>query len=351
MKLFFFHFLFALFVLIGSLKAQVDSNVKVRTKSLKFDTNYIKSYYDYLCITAIGNHKSLELGIENTLNSDYDLQYKPNTSMSYGVGIDYKWFTAEFTSKIPFLDANSSRKGKTESFGAGLGITGRKFWFTSFLQSYNGMYLSNPEVIDQNWNTDQDYPYRSDLKTVAIFSSVNYAFNSKKYSQMAALWQLDRQLKSAGTFVIGYSLALYAMHADSSIMPGALIPFHPEESRIKASSSIYMGWNFGYAYNWIIKKKWIMHVSLIPRFVVQSQTSILQNDSTIQYDKKIRGASEGRFLFGKNTDRFYYGLGITFNVFSDQLDENAKLLYNFTYTRLFWGVRIDVDKRKKKRIH
>src|SRR5690606_24600135 len=92
---------------------------------------------------------------------------------------------------------NLARKGPTRQFAFRFGITRRAIWSNFFYLNFKGLYLENPNLAYPEWNFQADgYLQRPDLRKHTLFANTTYAFNAKKFSYRAALWQSELQKKS-----------------------------------------------------------------------------------------------------------------------------------------------------------
>lgn len=317
-----------------------DDSTRVKAKLLSVDTGYIGSFYDRLCITFVGVQKGLNMYIQNPDPNISSLQYRPNTAYSWGMGIDYKWFSLELTTRIKsFFDYNP-KKGTTRNASLRLAYTGKKTWASIIGTYYSGFYINNPTLLDEKWfEKNNFYPYRRDISTFMLFADFKYAFNYKKYSQMAALWQLEHQKRSAGSIVTGLSLALFGSKGKWSYVPEQLWDKFPPETRYMGSTTINLSYNLGYVYTFVFKKKAFLHLGLIPGFAFQGSKVSLMDYPSAKYQDQPIFSYEGRMGLGYNGTQYYFGLTSSINEFSNFYAKGGYLSFNYTYFRIYFGRR------------
>lgn len=315
-----------------------------KTYNFEYDTNFVKSYRDVLNITFVGINRNLDISVKNSNDVLRSINYSTKNGMSFGFGLDYKWLGIEFSTKLGFLNNKEPKKLNTEKFGLRVGLTGRKFWFNGTLQRYKGLHISNPTIFDSNYFTNNYfYPARPDIISLALFGSLYYSFNNKRYSNLAATFQLEKQKKSAGTFLTGISASLNNVSAEKSLVPDNLKPFYKNQILLNESSTKGICLNFGYAHNFIIKKHFFINLALIPGFGIQSNSSKNELNEESFYRRKLGLMVDARFSIGYNGDLFYAGILNTSNSFIGNEKRGGLLDFDYSYYRFFVGIRLPVE--------
>ncbi|SFE81545.1 protein of unknown function [Thermoflexibacter ruber] len=329
-------FLVLFLVFFLELKAQESATTK---KPTYYDTTYIRQYRNKWCITFIGSKRDFFINITNPLSSKQTLTYSPKNHYGWGIGLDYKWFTLEFVKRVNLNTSPAQNYLWKNNFGIRLGLTRQKIWFNSFYQQYKGMNVnfvgdSLDKVSIANLPTS-----RNDIFTYSLHLSLNYGFNHRKYSQMAALWQIDRQLKSAGTVIAGLSSFIYHIKADSTLVPTKLNRYFNRESQVVKSVTKKIGINIGYAHNFIIREQFFIHLSFIPSIAYQYRRyDLVKSEDLIA--KGLSLSTEARFIIGYNGEKWYGGFALTNYSFTENSPvkgAGAVLTYNFF--RWFIGFR------------
>ncbi|QGK77114.1 DUF4421 family protein [Flavobacterium sp. SLB02] len=220
MKLYFSFFLF--FILPYFCQAQID-------------TTYIKPFYNkvslrtYLSMRFISMEKETDGEIKN---------FMPNTPMSLGFGVSIKNTIIDLSYGHSLSFLKDDEKGKTKALDFQIHHYGKKFIIDLFIQKYHGFYTS-----DQSDKNIQLYP---DLNIQQYGTFGQYVFNNKKFSYKAAFNQNERQLKSAGSFLLGGGAYFTKIGSDSSFV-------HKSQNSLR---NFQFGVSGGYAYTWAINKRW-----------------------------------------------------------------------------------------------
>lgn len=311
-----------------------------------YDSSYVKSHYDDLHITSVAILRNHEVDIFDRV-SRQRLIFKPNTTMTFGMGIDYKFFTLELSRSIAAIAPANANKGKTQSTTLRFGLTGKKFLASALLSVYQGMYLSNARDVIPSWT--EGYPQRPDLTSVVLFGSVYYNFNSSRYSTMASLWQLDRQIKSAGSWLTGITLNINAVGADTGIATQQLLPLSTTtidpSNNITASGTSLIGINVGYGYNLIFSKHFFTSFLFMPGINSQNASFTKIDGSVVNTPSKIGIHGDIRLMAGHNGPYWYYGIHYANYFVQNRITESVQVNLFNSYLRFFIGRRFSFQKK------
>ncbi len=326
--------------------SQIGPDIIVPKEDPGYNSNYIKSYYDDLCLTIPAVLKGSELVFNG--NNGTDLNYQTNMPINYGFGIDYRWLTFEYTRSVPVLSSIDPKRGQTEAWGFGFGLTGRKFWFKNFIEVYQGYHLSNSEVIDPNYlqNHQSEYYFRPDITTLSYFASLNYGFNHRKFSNTASLWNLEQQKKSAGSWTVGTSFGFDIMLGDSAFVPGAVKSEFEGIEDLQIVVSSFLGINFGYLYQWVIVDNYVLSAALIPGLSLQSADIGFTDGTSRSFSNTLGGHSEFRLGFNYSNDIWYGGATLSSYAITNDQYINTPLDQVFSYYRFFVGYRFKIKRTR-----
>lgn len=212
----------------------------------QFDTTYFKTYNEKFALKFTTANKFASVLYENLLN---EVTYDPNRPISVGLGFNYKKMGMSFSYGMDFL--TNEKKGKTESFDIQYHNYGNRFNFDIIGQVYKGFYNDDSEQND-------NYEVHGDLKAIKFGFFGQYIFNSSKFSYNAAFSQRGRQLKSAGSFLLGGGFYYSQIFSD-------LPDFFIDSTQVRLTN-IQMGTSIGYAYTWAFTKNFNCSVSIAAGF-------------------------------------------------------------------------------------
>jgi len=192
------------------------------------------------------------------------------------------------------------------------------------------------EFIYQNaqnftgWYEDDQTP-RVDLPSdVLSLKSLNvnayYAFNNRRFSYPAAFSQSYIQRRSAGSFLLGISGQGQKAETNAT-----------QQSVLKVTN---IGLGAGYGYNWVPGRNWLLHLSVLPTFIVYSHTSLTVNDNRIPLDYHFPEVIiTGRGAIVRQFGRFFVAATMVYN-YSNIGDRDQLAVYNAK-----WRARLSVGYR------
>jgi hypothetical protein len=305
------------------------------------DTAYIAGYYSFLHVQLLEDNRNQLLRLRTP---DAIYRYRPNGPSTLGLGLGYGWLGIDLMVRPGFLNGDDARKGRTRQFRTNLNVNTRKIWLGAQYQNYRGLYLANPEILGPTGNTDgRTFSQRPDLRTRTFVVQGYYCFNHRQFSNPATYWQRERQKRSAGSWLLGSTLALNGIRADSSLLPPDAVP----GSGLLRYRSLSLGVNVGYVQTFVFKKHWFFTASLRPGLALKSASRLSANDETARVPVRLGGQGDGRFVLGFNHDRFYGGVAYSLAVFSGNLEELANVRLTYGHIRLLVGTRLAVYGRRK----
>ncbi|MEO7079950.1 MAG: DUF4421 family protein [Flavobacteriales bacterium] len=327
------------FLLIGgSLHAQLGKKVRslleVDTNAAPdYDTAYIAIYRSDLVISAVAKVQLVDVAVEQV--DGEDLTYSINGKEQYGFGLDYKWLSVEATFNVPALSDYDASLGKTTSKGLGIGFTGRRLWARGFWNTTKGYYLNEPE----RWTGNENLIVREDLSNRTFLLSLNYALsNKRRFSQNAALFQMERQKKSAGTAVAGLSAWHTTISADSSILSPALVDTFQLATGFSGVQRLLVGVTIGYTHTFSFGHKGFIHAAILPGVTYADQRITTPGETL--HGNGTAVVSEFKLGAGFNGDRWYGALTTSYYYSTAQIAEELNLSTNYGFVRFAIGIRL-----------
>lgn len=301
------------------------------------DTTYIAAYKSDLVISVVSNWHDIDLDFDQ--DEGGSLSYSTNSHGQYGFGLNFKWLSVEATFSVPALDAHEAEYGNTTSRGFGLGYTGRRLWARFFRDKTDGFYQNDPQRWTAGWETGDPQVLRPDLSCRTYLLSLNYALsNKKRYSQNAALFQMERQKKSAGTMVAGFSAWYSHVTAENSILSPALVDTFLLDTGFKDVGRFIAGGTFGYAHTFAFWKKGFINAAVVPGITYIHQTIEIP-DGRLSGDG-VAFVTEFKLGAGFNGDRWYGAITTAYYYSSAQIAEKLSLSTQYGFIRLALGIRL-----------
>jgi hypothetical protein len=311
------------------------------------DTQYVQIYKNKLLVAFLGTRKFQRMKFFSE-KSDDKLLYLPNNPYNFGISLNYNWMSLDLTYKVPYLSRMYDKKGKTDLFRLRLGYNKPKLWVSTFMQYCKGWYLKNTESIDIDWFADKEYyPLRPDIINFSGFLSAFYSFNNKKITYQSSLGLEQRQKKSAGTFLLGGSLFLNYVHADSCMIPKQVLILYPDDMQFTEQMNVDYGLNFGYVHTFLLPRYFFITLEIAPGLHYQSayNKSVKEGKKDISGD--VGSVTESRAVAGFNNDHFYGGVSYT-QINITGFPTNSVITNGYAYLKFFVGKRFSLNNSKKR---
>ncbi|MEN9919888.1 MAG: hypothetical protein RL662_2324 [Bacteroidota bacterium] len=197
------------------------------------DSSYIGFYSQKISTKVFLGKKNITL--EEKL--EQDRVFRPNNPLDIGLGISINNTVISGSLGYGFDFLRDKKRGKTKYFDYQLHNYNRKHVLDIFYQRYSGFYI-------EETGSQTKLILAPDLRVSKYGILGEYAFNGNKFSYRAAFDQSEKQLRSAGSFLIGGGAQYSVIKSDSSFV-------HKENNKHK---SIQFGIRAGYAYTWVATK-------------------------------------------------------------------------------------------------
>lgn len=313
---------------------------KLEGASAQYDSSYYVSYEDQITSRFYFSKKYTSLKFRDT-KEEYNVTFRPNTTLNMGLGATYKWATLNLAYGFGFLNPDRGR-GKTKYLDLQFHSYGRKFITDVFGQFYRGFYLSS----NSSNNLSNEYYLRPDIHVNHVGTSVQYMLNHKKFSYRASFLQNEWQKKSAGTFIFGLEVYYGKVTADSTLIP-TLVNNEEASRDITELRFFEFGPNAGYAYTLILKEHFFLTGSASIS-LDYGETKISDRDG----DKTKTGVSPNtffRFFGGYNSHRWAISLTYVTNGVSLATESiERQIILNTGNFRLNYIYRFSPSKKAKR---
>ncbi|MCR4914439.1 MAG: DUF4421 domain-containing protein [Prevotella sp.] len=162
-----------------------------------------------------------------------------------------------------------------------------------------------------------------------------YSFNHRRFSFPAAFTQSYIQRQSAGSWLAGIS------YQGGSIKTSNNLKARSQNAPDINIGLGHIGIGGGYGYNWVIGKRWLLHFSMLPTFVVYSR-----NKFTVNGERKQAKHMRFNMIFNERvaivrnfSSRYFAGATLVMNnsIFDD---EAVVVNQNKWRARAFFGMRL-----------
>lgn len=306
---------------------------------------YYTRYYDQLGLYTYGIMKFNHFTVKGQEDKE-GIEHSSNENLNLGFGFNYKWMGLGVAFNLGSVNDDSDRYGKTKNLDLQADLYGKNWIWAGVMSFYQGYYWRNADDYIDGWDMKDSAVVRPDVETFTIGASGIYAFNSDKYSLKAAYVNTEKQLRRAGSWLLGGSVNFYYMHSDSTIIPKQLDHLYPDSLELTSINSLTLGAAFGYGYTFVIKKHFYINASLLIGINVQSVEASGIDDESFGRQTKISSNMHSRFGMGWNKDKWYLGIAAISDGFNIKQSEDAEFNYSYGRVRFFYGRRFSISPKK-----
>jgi len=311
-------------------KALVDSVLTAQYYRSPYDTNYVVRPEGRLTLKVRANHSGNTFHTKGTVN---DIYSKANLSTSYkntfavaaiyrGIGIGTAINPAKWKGAYKDYELNFNYYSNRLSLDASYQRS----------ESLSGNIYSE---MGSEPSTQHRRLEHGDVTMKVLNVAGYYIFNHRRFSYSAAFTQSYIQRRSVGSWLAGFSYQAGSIKTTDELI--ARSPTAPEV-RIYVG---HFGIGGGYGYNWVLGRKWLLHLSLMPTFVVYNR-----NNLTINGERQKAHHMRLNMIFNERaaivyniSPRYFAGANLTMN--NSLFDSDAVVInQNKWRLRAFLGMRL-----------
>jgi hypothetical protein len=306
-------------------RARIDSALTARYYRSPYDTNYVVRPEGKLTLKLRLNQTGNDFHAKGTVNDIYskaDLSTSHKTTIS--IAASYRGLSAA----VALNPAKMSGTYKDYEFNLN--------YYSSRI-SLDFSYQRSESLTGDVYREDRgEQPMESgDLTLKVVNLAGYYAFNHRHFSYPAAFNQSYIQRRSAGSWLAGISYQ------------GGIIETRDElKARNPNAPTVsidvgHVGIGGGYAYNWVLGQKWLIHFSLLPTFVVYNR-----NKMTVNGERKEARHMRFNMIFNERAAIIYnfsprYFAGATLVMNNSVFDDDVVVInQNKWRARAFIGLRL-----------
>lgn len=302
-----------------------------------FDTLYVKDYSTILTARAYFSTKNNAFALLSR-NSGRNLSYHPNNQINWGLGASYRALTLNIGIRMPWVNNNDYKFGKTRYLDAQANIHTKRTATNLFMQVFTGYHLQDYTLAEVGWPALAELPYRPDVRQFNIgFSSLRIT-NNDRFSYRASFNQDAWQKKSQGSWLFGGYMTFFGVRADSSLVPTAIQDRFSPEVRISRGDLFDAGPMGGYVYTFVHRQHWFLTLSTVAGGGIALQglsyaenfgeTEQRRNDAGVGWRLQFRAGA------GYNSQRHYVGLSVNQERVGHLLDDRERFTWNVNNIRL-----------------
>ncbi len=225
------------------------------------DTNYIANNKYHAAVMMSGEKKftTYKLKTRNEEGREQTLEFSQRHPFRMG---PYAGYSLLFLGHTFDVSTNQMVEGYTEfSLNVYSRFVGIDYTYESGNTDFKLKKITGfPEVCKQLEGMDF-----GGLRTYLQSWHIYYLFNNKRFSYPAAYSQTTQQLRSCGSFILGFTYAKEKVSFDYTQLPVAFVKDDINDD-FKSQFVKYTDYSFsiGYAYNWVFMKNCLANISLSP---------------------------------------------------------------------------------------
>ena len=305
-------------------RAQIDSALTARYYRTPYDTNYVVRPEGKLTLKVRLNQTGNDFHAKGTVNGIYskaDLKTSHKTTIS--IGASYRGLSAA----VAINPAKMSGAYKDYEFNLN--------YYSSRI-SLDFSYQRSESLAGDVYRDDHLSTMESgDLTLKVVNLAGYYTFNHRRFSFPAVFNQSYIQRRSAGSWLAGISYQGGIIETSDELK--AKNPNAPDVS-IDVG---HVGIGGGYGYNWVLGKRWLLHFSMLPTFVVfnRNKMTVNGNDKEAQHMRFNMIFNERAAIVYNFSPRYFAGITLVMNnsVFDDDV---VVVNQNKWRARAFFGLRL-----------
>jgi hypothetical protein len=295
-----------LFVFSGIITVAQDAGLSryPRPRSDSLRRQYIRSYPEYFFIWPVVKQRSLDFELTPS-GAREGVFYQSNRPYSLGVGVYLFELGLELAFAIPTDERSRQLYGESDATDLQLNVLGKKWGGDLFYQRYRGFYLEDESV---KIASNVPYPQRPDITTRNFGVSLNYTFNHNRFSFRSAYNYVERQLRSAGSFLLFGNLSSFTAAGDSAILGQPYLARFSEDARVQEIRTTSLSVAPGYTYSLIFKGFFLNGTLAVgPAY---NWLKYADADGPDEFDTKFNLFVAARLGIGYNGDRFFGGVSV-----------------------------------------
>ena len=306
------------------------------------DTNYVYTYPKSFLISPFFALRSFSIKL--IPSTGRTVTFIPNMSNAYGVNLAYSNFRIQLATKFP--DTQRSIEDKVRSRYTDLNLQMFKRTFILELS-----YKSISGFIDKDYQkatpTAPEVFANRDLRTRYIKLNYYHLFSPDKFSLRAAYRLMERQKRSAGSWLLGGNITFLSIGAPRPFIEPELRPTFEDYGDTRTMQVFGLGALGGYAHTFVYKDFFFTGL-------LGGGLELKRGNYEINNETKTEGFAtfvfDARAVLGYNHKNWF--AGINAQIESNQFRMgNTKGFAYYETVGFFVGRRIEKDKifRKKKK--
>lgn len=302
---------------VKRLLTSADSLLRKIYYKVNYDTAYISRSPGKIGLKAWGSVSGANLRAHGD-----KVKARLSTDLRGTVSLEFDYYDLA----VEVATNPTSFSGRNHDFEINFSFYPRHFVFDI---SYQKAKTAAGPITHDGKTVDVD---RGWLDTKMLNADIYYTFNSRHFSYDSPFYQFYMQKKSAGSWLAGLS------YQGGSIRTSGKIPDDIPDSRFRAQ---HLGLGGGYAYNYVVNRRWLLHYSVVPNLMVWTNNNIEKDGEKIKTSTKfptvlLNGRLGTVYYFNPSHFMGLYAVGNTLL----KRKTKTELIENKWIVRMFYGMRI-----------
>lgn len=278
------------------------------------DTNYVRTFPDRFIFTLAQSYREYDFAFSQAMSVDTfgfgSPIMKAGTNWSPGVSIDFDKISLSFgLGKAEATSDEIHKYGTTTHSALNFSFSAYRFRVESSYRNYHGFYYANSRVYDSlGFDSTGVFLQNPSMNLRSLRVKTIFIFNKKHFSYASAYYNTQRQLKSAGSFLLLNNIYQNLMSTDSSFIPSPSQSLFGDYAKMNYFKVSGISFGPGYSYNLVLWKTLYANATLTSGLDFQHRTfKTSLGDEPADY-WKIGLASDFRIALGLNGKRWFFSL-------------------------------------------
>lgn len=335
---------FLLILLLASISAFSQYNQAARQRRDSIRAIYIEEFPDDFSVWPMLKYRALSFSIDDKRQEKSTVTFNPNNDFKAGAGFYLFDISFEVSFSVPIAVRDEAIFGKSKSTDLQINALTKSLGLDLYYQKYSGFYKDDGDV---KIPPGASYPLRPDISTRNFGLSAFYVWNNKKFSIRSSYNYADRQVKSAGSFILYGTINSFSLVGDSAILSSSNQIEIGEGSDFRKLRYTTFSLAPGYSYNLVLKRVYFNGTVAVgpAHHWIYYQPEIGRGHHDIVFNSSYTL----RFAAGYSGHRFFTGAGVVLQSrvvkFQDVRFENSTSVF-----RLVVGYRFKEKGFLKKKL-
>lgn len=255
----------------------------------------------------------------------------PDNSDKIGVYVGWKWIFLGWAFDINKNRAKSDWNFSFYTAKVGIDIFYRKRSKGFRIKELKGFKNSDGQEI-------RNYSRRFDGISVSQRGiNVYYIFNNKYFSYPAAYSQTTNQLRSCGTFILGFNYSEQSFNIDTKKFDTSIETAMSPSLKFNIIRYKDYSINLGYSYNWVFAKNCLANISMTP--AIGYKNTSFKLTASKEFVDNINFDFISRAAIVYNNTRYFIGASLISHTYSYRRS-NLSIVNGFGTLNIYAGINL-----------